>query len=53
LYVGEPSEALSGAAGEGEIKAWHVYYLNEKFEVEDKGHGPSIGIETGMMAISK
>jgi hypothetical protein len=47
LYVGEASE-VSGAAGEGEIKAWHVYYLNEKFEVEDKGHGPSMGIEEGM-----
>ena len=48
LYVGEPSEALSGAAGKGEIKAWHVYYLNDRCEVEDKGHGPSMGIEEGM-----
>jgi hypothetical protein len=48
LYVGEPSsEALSG----GEIKAWHVYYLNDRYEVEDKGHGPSMGIEAGMRSI--
>jgi hypothetical protein len=34
--------------GENNIKAWHIYFLNDKFEIEDKGHGPSIGIETCM-----
>jgi hypothetical protein len=38
--------------GEGEIKAWHVYYLNDRYEVEDKGHGPSTGIEEGMRKLS-
>ena len=38
--------------GEDNIKAWHIYFLNYKCEVEDKGHGPSLMIEAAMKFLS-
>jgi len=38
--------------GEDNIEAWHMYYLNDKCEVEDKGHGPSLMIEAAMKFLS-
>jgi len=38
--------------GEDNIKAWHIYFLNYKYEVEDKGHGPSLMIEAAMKFLS-
>jgi hypothetical protein len=38
--------------GEDNIKAWHIYFLNDKYEVEDKGHGPSLMIEVAMKFLS-